>query len=168
MKINEIILEGWFGPSKAEREQASNRKEQEKEYFATLTYKQNNGERLSAQEKDDYERLYEKYGKYNIRRPDEMSHVDLERYAQKYVDQKRKDKESTWDTVHGRYLEPWEIAQRREKKERERSDTRSETQKQKDQAEFDDLTKKLRSNTATQQDRYRYAELWKIGLRYKD
>jgi hypothetical protein len=55
--------------------------ENEKKYFAHLDI---NGAK-TAQEKDDYNRLYKKYGEYMVKRPDEMSNVDREKYAAEYL-----------------------------------------------------------------------------------
>jgi hypothetical protein len=139
MRINEIIVEGWFGSSKEEREAREKEIEKEKKYFAHLSI---NGAK-TAQEKDDYNRLYQKYGEYDIRRSGEMSNVDREKYEKMYRDEEWKRKYGTTSVN----LKPLSA-----------TSTKSSDKELRD--EYKNLRHKLSTGRITGNERIRYDELY--------
>lgn len=117
--------------------------EEEKQYFAHLDI---NGTE-TAQERDDYNRLYQKYGEYVIKRPGEMSHVEREKYAQKYEYRQKKLK----------------LLASKIKDQKTNGRTGSNAIDYSD--EFKRLKEKFASGTGTKNDRDRYDDLYLKGYR---
>jgi hypothetical protein len=167
MKINEIIVEGWFSPSKEEIEarDAKNKAarepvEKEKKYFAHLAI---NGAR-TGQEKDDWERLWPKYGSG----PERMSHVDREKYERMY----RQDRKDEADLRRGNALDNSEKMNAWRAKYsnppaniKPPSTTSSKPSGNDDNTEFDRLVKKLANKEKmTDAERSKFLELFDKGF----
>ena len=74
------------GPAEKQREENFVKSENEKKYYASLVYKLRDHQRLTAQEMDDWHRLFEKYGLKSGSRLNHhyMTNVDIERYSKEY------------------------------------------------------------------------------------